>query len=117
MIDKTLNHYQISEKLGAGGMGAVYRARDQKLGRDVAIKVLPEEFAKDTDRVARFQREVNEMNKTFGQTEQIKRFRLVQEEWTPNTGELSPTLKLRRKYLYQRYEAVIQDIFSVQKGE
>jgi len=57
MIGKTLSHYQVSEKLGAGGMGAVYRAKDQKLGRDVAIKVLPEEFAKDTDRVARFQRE------------------------------------------------------------
>ena len=57
MIGKTLNHYQISERLGAGGMGAVYRARDQKLGRDVAIKVLPEEFARDTDRVARFQHE------------------------------------------------------------
>jgi serine/threonine-protein kinase len=57
MIGKTLNHCQVSEKLGAGGMGAVYRARDQKLGRDVAIKVLPEEFARDADRVARFQRE------------------------------------------------------------
>src|SRR4030043_974664 len=57
MIGKTLNHYQVSEKLGAGGMGEVYRAKDQKLGRDVAIKVLPEEFAKDADRVARFQRE------------------------------------------------------------
>ena len=42
MIDKMLNHFQITEKLGAGGMGAVYRAKDQKLGRDVAIKALPE---------------------------------------------------------------------------
>jgi serine/threonine-protein kinase len=57
MLGKTLNHYEIGEQLGAGGMGAVYRARDQKLGRDVAIKVLPDEFAKDADRVARFQRE------------------------------------------------------------
>jgi len=57
MLGKILNHYEIGEQLGAGGMGAVYRAKDRKLGRDVAIKVLPEEFAKDADRVARFQRE------------------------------------------------------------
>ena len=57
MIGKTLNHYQISEKLGAGGMGAVYRARDHTLGRDVAIKVLPEECTKEADHVARFQHE------------------------------------------------------------
>ena len=57
MIGKTLGHYQITSQLGKGGMGEVYRAKDQKLGRDVAIKVLPEEFAKDADRVARFQRE------------------------------------------------------------
>ncbi len=57
MINQTLSHYRIIEKLGAGGMGEVYRAKDQKLGRDVAIKVLPDEFAKDTDRIARFQRE------------------------------------------------------------
>ena len=52
-----LAHYEISSQLGKGGMGEVYKAKDQKLGRDVAIKVLPEEFAKDADRVARFQRE------------------------------------------------------------
>jgi serine/threonine protein kinase len=57
MIRKTLGHYEITSQLGKGGMGEVYRAKDQKLGRDVAIKVLPEEFAKDDDRVARFQRE------------------------------------------------------------
>jgi eukaryotic-like serine/threonine-protein kinase len=57
MIGKTLGHYQITSQLGKGGMGEVYQAKDQKLGRDVAIKVLPEEFAKDSDRVARFQRE------------------------------------------------------------
>jgi hypothetical protein len=57
MIGKTLGHYQITSQLGKGGMGEVFQAKDQKLGRDVAIKVLPDEFAKDTDRIARFQRE------------------------------------------------------------
>jgi serine/threonine protein kinase len=57
MIGKTLAHYEITSQLGKGGMGEVYQAKDRKLGRDVAIKVLPQEFARDTDRVARFQRE------------------------------------------------------------
>jgi eukaryotic-like serine/threonine-protein kinase len=57
MIGKTLAHYEITSQLGKGGMGEVYQAKDLTLSRDVAIKVLPEEFAKDTDRVARFQRE------------------------------------------------------------
>jgi eukaryotic-like serine/threonine-protein kinase len=49
--------YEITSAIGAGGMGEVYRARDPKLGRDVAIKVLPEAFARDAARMARFQRE------------------------------------------------------------
>ncbi len=57
MIGRTLGSFQIASRLGSGGMGEVYQAKDQKLGRDVAIKLLPEEFAKDADRVARFQRE------------------------------------------------------------
>ena len=53
----TLGVYEITAALGAGGMGEVYRARDTKLGRSVAIKVLPEAFQFDTDRLARFARE------------------------------------------------------------
>jgi Tol biopolymer transport system component len=52
-----LGPYQIVEKIGAGGMGEVFRARDTRLDREVAIKVLPEAFAQDADRVARFERE------------------------------------------------------------
>ncbi len=57
MIGKALAHYEITAQIGKGGMGEVYQAKDTKLGRDVAIKVLPEEFALDPGRVARFQRE------------------------------------------------------------
>src|SRR5262249_53274279 len=52
-----LGPYQILEPLGAGGMGEVYRASDKRLGRDVAIKVLPEHLAAHSDRLARFERE------------------------------------------------------------
>ena len=52
-----LGPYEILSALGAGGMGEVYRALDTKLDRAVAIKVLPEAFAADTERIARFQRE------------------------------------------------------------
>ena len=54
---QTIAHYKITAKLGEGGMGEVWRATDTKLNRDVAIKILPEAFAKDADRMARFARE------------------------------------------------------------
>jgi serine/threonine-protein kinase len=57
MPQESIAHYRIVAKLGEGGMGAVYRATDTKLKREVAIKVLPEAFANDPERVARFQRE------------------------------------------------------------
>jgi serine/threonine protein kinase len=57
MSPQAIAHYRITSKLGEGGMGEVWRATDTKLGRDVAIKVLPEAFALDPDRMARFTRE------------------------------------------------------------
>src|SRR3984893_7405750 len=57
MIGQSIGAYRITAKLGAGGMGEVYRARDTKLDRQVAIKILPKSFAHDPERLARFERE------------------------------------------------------------
>jgi len=67
--------------------------------------------------IARYQKEVNKLNKRLGQVEQIKRFRLVLEEWSPLTGELSPTLKLKRKVLYKKYEPILREIYSYSPDE
>ncbi|HKI85355.1 MAG TPA: serine/threonine-protein kinase, partial [Thermoanaerobaculia bacterium] len=56
-----LGHFRITEPLGAGGMGEVYRANDERLHRDVAIKILPSAFAADPERLARFEREAHSL--------------------------------------------------------
>ncbi len=57
MTPTQISHYRIASQLGAGGMGEVYRARDTRLDREVAIKVLPAAFAKAPDRLRRFEQE------------------------------------------------------------
>ncbi len=67
--------------------------------------------------IERYAREVREINKRLSEHEQLKRFRLVTEEWTPQTGELSPTLKLKRNVLTERYRHVINEIYSIREKE
>jgi len=70
-----------------------------------------EELVRMPEVVQRYQKEINEINKKLSDTEKIKRFRLVCSEWTPQTGELSPTLKLKRKFLYEKYDHIMQEIY------
>ncbi len=66
--------------------------------------------------INQIQKEVNIINKTLGSHEQISRVRLVWEDWTPGTGELSPTLKLRRNIIAAKYQNLIEEIYSVGKS-
>ena len=59
MVGTRLGHYDVLSLIGVGGMGEVYRARDTRLGRDVAVKILSHAFARDADRLARFRREAH----------------------------------------------------------
>jgi long-chain acyl-CoA synthetase len=74
-----------------------------------------QDLIQKTEVLAQFQREVAALNKTLGEHEEIKRFRLVCDEWTPQTGELSQTLKLKRNYVANQYKTIIGEIYSVSK--
>lgn len=67
--------------------------------------------------IKRFNKEVNELNKQLGQVEQIKRFRIVCEPWTNASGELSPTLKLKRRAIYKKYDDILREIYKYEEGE
>jgi len=105
MIGSKLSHYDITAHLGSGGFGDVYQATDTKLGRSVAIKLLPEAFARDAERVARFQREarllaaLNHPNiATLYGTEQADgRHFLVMELRAAEAGAGTASLCLRRR--------------------
>ncbi len=65
----------------------------------------------------RYQKEVNEINKGLADHEKIKRFKLIVDEWSPATGEMSPTLKLKRRILHEKYASLIDDIYSMSKTD
>lgn len=67
--------------------------------------------------LARFQKEINEINKSLADHEKIKRFRLVVDEWSPATGEMSPTLKLKRRVLKEKYAGLIEEVYSMSKKD
>ena len=75
------------------------------------------ELIKDKKVINRIQQEVSELNNQLGQAEQVKRFRLIFDEWSPLTGELSPTLKLKRKFLLEKYNDIFKEIFSVENNK
>lgn len=72
-----------------------------------------EEMISDKRVVNVIQKEVNKLNAQLGQVERIKRFRLVADEWTPQSGLMSPTMKLKRRVIEEKYQEIIQEIFSV----
>ena len=90
-----LGPYEILSQLGAGGMGEVYRARDTRLGRDVAIKVLPRDFASDRDRLARFEREARALAHStiptwYPSTPSRKPMGLRSSQWSSSKASLLP---------------------------
>lgn len=75
-----------------------------------------EDLIKNSMVLARYQKEVDKTNRTLGEHEKIKRFRLVCEEWSPQTGELSPTLKLKRAVIYKKYDHLLRMIYNYAKN-
>ena len=88
-----LGPYEVLSPMGAGGMGEVYRARDERLGRDVAIKVLPAEVASDSERLKRFEKEARSQNPQLliveGENEGIRGFDAKGENAYVVSGQVS----------------------------
>jgi len=86
-----------------------------------AIKDIP--YTTDAEVIAlprvrkRFQQELDKFNKFFGATEQVKRFELIDHEWTVDSGELTASLKLRRRYINEKYDLIIKKIFNLDDDE
>jgi len=76
-----ISHYQIVSQIGSGGMGEVYRAIDTRLNREVAIKVLPSDFAKDEDRLQRFEQEAKATSGTQS-TKEVWEYRAMDRRST-----------------------------------
>jgi long-chain acyl-CoA synthetase len=76
-----------------------------------------DELLKLPEVLNRYQREIDKYNEILGSAEQIKYFRLVNDEWSPVTGELSQTLKLRRHLIYKKYDSLLKEMYSYQPGE
>ncbi len=74
------------------------------------------EMVKDPEIKKRYQKEVSEFNKDLGSYEQIKKFELMEEEWTIQSGELTANLKLRRNFISNKYKSVINKIFDIQEN-
>ena len=82
--------------------------------REKGIEVTSlEQAVANEEVVAHFNAIVKEFNKRLGKDEQLKRVRLVPTEWTPDSGELSPTLKLKRKVVSERYSDVVDEIYGL----
>ena len=86
LIGRRLGGFQVKSRLGAGGMGEVYRAYDTRLKREVALKVLPDAFSQDRDRLARFQREA-ELLATLNHPNIAAVYGLEQVDSSPGSGQ------------------------------
>jgi len=73
------------------------------------------EMVEHPEVIARYQKEINKYNAQLGEAEKIRQFKLVCEKWSPETGELSPTQKLKREYIYEKYADIINGIYQHKK--